>query len=187
MNQTQVGIIGTEINDGMKSGNIEKAVIDRLTFPCRVARLSPCAAYRNSSATSLRNQPPFSRTRQTGIWLLNRKKTVIYRLSSRENTLPAKNASVQKELRHRKPKQSKIKIVSKDICFVAKKELPEDAIFKGYKDIVNQDIIIKTENVKFKVKYMTNHHKRNIITDSYRWKSSAWGNSARAYVRWYQY
>jgi len=37
MNQTQVGIIWTEINDDIKNG--EEAVIDRLTFPCRVARL----------------------------------------------------------------------------------------------------------------------------------------------------
>jgi len=68
---------------------------------------------------------------------------------------PRKNASVRKsksknEPRNRKPSISKIKIDRCDICPVNKEELPKDAIFKGYKDEVVQDIIIKTENVKYR-------------------------------------
>ena len=39
MNQTQVEIVIQEIIDDINNGTNEKAVIDRLTFPCRIARL----------------------------------------------------------------------------------------------------------------------------------------------------
>ncbi len=54
------------------------------------------------------------------------------------------------EPRNRQQKQSKIQIDRCDICSVDQNELPKDAIFKGYKDEVVQDIIIKTENVKYR-------------------------------------
>ena len=52
--------------------------------------------------------------------------------------------------RNRRPKLSKIHIDRKVKCIVDKKQLPKDALFKGCKDKVVQDLIIKTDNVKFK-------------------------------------
>lgn len=52
--------------------------------------------------------------------------------------------------RNRKPKLPEIKIDREEKCKVDTEQLPEDAQFKGYKDKVVQDLIIKTDNVKFK-------------------------------------
>ena len=98
-----------------------------------------------------------------------------------------KNASVRKsksknEPRNRQPNKSKIKIDRCDICPVNKEEHSYDAIFKGYKDEVVQDIIIKTENVKFKAKSIIPHPLINIIADSYRWRSSVQANLAPGYA-----
>ena len=52
--------------------------------------------------------------------------------------------------RNRKPKLSEIRIDREQICAVDIEQLPEDAVYKGYEDKVVQDLIIKTDNVRFK-------------------------------------
>lgn len=52
--------------------------------------------------------------------------------------------------RKRIPKLPEIQIDREEKCAVDTKQLPEDAQFKGYKDKVVQDLIIKTDNVRFK-------------------------------------
>jgi len=49
-----------------------------------------------------------------------------------------------------KAKKYKIKIDRTEICTVDQTDLPDDAEFKGYQDIVVQGIIIKTDNVEYK-------------------------------------
>ena len=49
-----------------------------------------------------------------------------------------------------KAKKHKIKIDRTEICTVDQTDLPDDAEFKGYQDIVVQGIIIKTDNVEYK-------------------------------------
>jgi len=149
MNQTQVGIILQELNDGIKSGNIEKAVIDRLlnlveSLASENARLTEIVQQLHSEINRLKGeqgQPEFTE-----------KKKKDGDISSEKERKEAEgfNAKSKKEPRNRKPKQSKIKIDRLDICPVDKEKLPKDAIFKGYKDEVVQDIIIKTENVKYR-------------------------------------
>jgi hypothetical protein len=56
----------------------------------------------------------------------------------------------KKKRRNRKNKKDKIKIDRVEIRQIDKSKLPEDAVFKGYKDIITQDILIKTDNVKFR-------------------------------------
>jgi len=57
----------------------------------------------------------------------------------------------QKNTRKKKSKKkSKIKIDREIKCEVDKTALPEDAIFKGYRENVVQDLVIKTDNIKFK-------------------------------------
>jgi hypothetical protein len=51
--------------------------------------------------------------------------------------------------RKRNPKISKIHIDREEICFVDTDQLPEDAVNKGFSKKVVQDIIIKTDNIKF--------------------------------------
>lgn len=52
--------------------------------------------------------------------------------------------------RNRKPKLPEIHIDREKECAVDTEQLPEDALFKGYEDKVVQDLIIKTDNVRFK-------------------------------------
>jgi len=60
-----------------------------------------------------------------------------------------KNAEKQKKQKSKKKKR-KIKIDREVVCSVDKSTLPEDAQFKGYETSVIQDIVIKTDNIKFK-------------------------------------
>lgn len=52
--------------------------------------------------------------------------------------------------RNRKPKLSEITIDREETCPVDAAQLPDDAKFKGYEEKVVQDVIIKTDNVRFK-------------------------------------
>lgn len=52
--------------------------------------------------------------------------------------------------RNRKSKKNKIKIDRVEIRQIDKSKLPEDAVFKGYQEVITQDIIIKTDNIKFR-------------------------------------
>ena len=52
--------------------------------------------------------------------------------------------------RKRTPKLPEIQIDREEICAVDTKQLPKDAQSKGYEDKVVQDLIIKTDNVRFK-------------------------------------
>jgi len=52
--------------------------------------------------------------------------------------------------RKRTPKLPEIQIDREEKCAVDTKQLPKDARFKGYEDKVVQDLIIKTDNVRFK-------------------------------------
>jgi hypothetical protein len=148
MNQTQVGIILQEINDEIKSG-ISKAVIDRLL------NLVESLAFENTRLTDIVQQLNNEINRlkgEQGKPEFPEKKKLDGDISSEEERKQAEGRKPKGKNapRNRKPKQSKIKIDRSDICSVDKKELPKDAVFKGYKDEVVQDIIIKTENVKYR-------------------------------------
>ena len=64
-----------------------------------------------------------------------------------------KNTSVEEEgkkQRNRKPKLSKIKIDQTKICPLDKTGLPDDLISKGYTDVTVQDIIITSNNIRYR-------------------------------------
>ena len=52
--------------------------------------------------------------------------------------------------RNREPKLPKIKIDREQICPLDLSELPADVVFKGYEDVIVQDIKIITDNVKYR-------------------------------------
>ena len=60
------------------------------------------------------------------------------------------NKDEKKKKRQRKPKLTNVKIDREQKCPIDKRILPEDARFKGYSDIVIQDIKIITDNVKYR-------------------------------------
>jgi hypothetical protein len=67
-------------------------------------------------------------------------------LSSEKERKPPKSTKTKKS----KAKKHKIKIDRIEVCKVDQNILPADAEFKGYQDVVVQEIIIKTDNVKYK-------------------------------------
>lgn len=56
----------------------------------------------------------------------------------------------QPRKRHGVSKKDEIKIDRKEVAKVREEDLPEDAQFKGYVDVVVQDIVVKTDNVLFR-------------------------------------
>ena len=56
----------------------------------------------------------------------------------------------RKRKRHSTSKKGELKISRKEVVKVQGEELPEDAQFKGYVDVVVQDIEVKTDNVLFR-------------------------------------
>ena len=56
----------------------------------------------------------------------------------------------QKRKRHQSGKKAKTKIDRKEVVKVRVEELPADAQFKGYVEVVVQDIVVKTDNVLFR-------------------------------------
>jgi hypothetical protein len=56
----------------------------------------------------------------------------------------------KKRDRHPSSKKDKIEINRKEVVKVRAEELPADAQFKGYVDVVVQDIVVKTDNVLFR-------------------------------------
>jgi len=60
----------------------------------------------------------------------------------------------KKRARHKKSKKVEVRIDRREILKVDVKQLPADAEYKGYETVVVQDILVKTENVRFyKEKY----------------------------------
>ena len=77
-----------------------------------------------------------------------------------------------KKKRNREPKLPKVKIDHEQICPLVKDGLPDDLRFTGYEDVVIQDLIIKTNNVKYRreVYYSPSQHKtyRGALPDDVR-------------------
>src|SRR5260370_24787646 len=89
---------------------------------------------------------------------LNRLKGEQGKPKIRGNT-KASDLSSEHERRESKPrsqegKRDRIKIDREEVVSVDRSQLPEDAVFKGYQDVVMQDLIVCTDHVLFhKEKY----------------------------------
>jgi hypothetical protein len=58
-------------------------------------------------------------------------------------------ASNKNETQHRESKTDHIKIDREEVCRLNRVGLPDDLVFKDYEEIVIQELIIKTDNVKY--------------------------------------
>lgn len=96
--------------------------------------------------------------------------------------------SSEKERRQSKPhhkssKQDKIPIDREVVLKVAPEQLPADAVFKGYEDVVVQDLSIGTDNVQFrKEKYYSPSQKRTYLAPLPRGYHGQFGPKVRAWV-----
>jgi regulator of replication initiation timing len=82
-----------------------------------------------------------------------------------------KDISSEKERHEKKEwkkcsKKEKIKINRTEICKVAKTSLPEDAVFKGYEEVLFQDLLICPDNTLFrKEKYYSPSERKTYIAN----------------------
>jgi hypothetical protein len=70
----------------------------------------------------------------------------------------------QSKSRQKRSKQAQIQIDRVEVIAVDRDQLPADAVFKGYVDVVVQDVDIRTDNVQFrKEKYYSPGQKRTYL------------------------
>jgi hypothetical protein len=96
---------------------------------------------------------------------------------------PAPDLSSQKERRafkphHKSSKQDKVKIDRKVVAKVDQEDLPADAVFKGYQDVVVQDIVFRTDNILFRREILLAWAKADVSgSSSSRLRRSVWPRS----------
>jgi hypothetical protein len=85
-------------------------------------------------------------------------------LTEKYQSLLVKYARYKK--RNRSAKLPEIKIDREQFCSMDTSKLPQDAELKGYEEKVVQDLLIKTDNVKFKREfYYSPSHKKTYLAD----------------------
>ncbi len=101
---------------------------------------------------------------------------------------PTRDQSSEKERRQSKPhhkasKQPEIKIDRVEVLKIDGKRLPQDAQFKGYEEVVVQDIEFRTENIQFrKEKYYSPSLKQTYLADLPAGYKGQFGPKVRAWV-----
>ena len=96
--------------------------------------------------------------------------------------------SERKDLRYKQEKKSKaknhkIKINRNVRCAVDKSTLPADAIFKGCRSVIVQDLIIHTDNIKFEREtYYSPSLKKTFVGDLPRGYEGEFGPGVKAYI-----
>jgi Transposase IS66 family len=101
---------------------------------------------------------------------------------------PDTNLSSEKERRESKPhhktsKQAQIRIDRVEVAKMEKERLPQDAKFKGYQEVVVQDIEIRLQNIKFrKEKYYSPSRRQTYLADLPPGYKGQFGPGVRALV-----
>lgn len=84
-------------------------------------------------------------------------------------------------------KQQQVRIDREEVLEVEAKDLPEDAEFKGYEEVIIQDIELRTENIKFrKEKYYSPSHRKTYLAAMPAGYQGQFGPRVKAWVlAWY--
>src|SRR6266851_6939471 len=65
---------------------------------------------------------------------------------------------------HKATKHAEIRIDRVEVLKVDEEQLPQDAQFKGYEEVIVQDIAFRTENIRFRTeKYYSPSHKKTYL------------------------
>jgi hypothetical protein len=84
---------------------------------------------------------------------------------------------------HKANKQATIRIDRVEVVKVAEEQVPADAQFKGYEDVIVQDIEFRTENIRFrKEKYYSPSQRRTYLADLPAGYHGQFGPKVRAWV-----
>src|SRR5947209_10610328 len=100
----------------------------------------------------------------------------------------ATNLSSEKERReshprHKESKQAKIRIDRVEVLKVDQQRLPPDAQFKGYEEVIVQDLEIRTHNIQFrKEKYYSPSHQQTYLADLPAGYKGQFGPEVRSWV-----
>jgi hypothetical protein len=101
---------------------------------------------------------------------------------------PGRDQSSERERRESKPhqkanKQSEIKIDRVEVLKVEKERLPQDAQFKGHEEVVVQNIVFRTENIKFrKEKYYSPSNRQTYLAALPAGYKGQFGPGVRAWI-----
>src|SRR2546428_1384902 len=101
---------------------------------------------------------------------------------------PAPDLSSEKERRESKShlkakKQAEIRIDRVEVVQVDHERLPQDVEFKGYEEVIIQDIDFRTENIQFrKEKYSSPSHQRTYLAELPAGYQGQFGPGVRAWV-----
>jgi hypothetical protein len=107
--------------------------------------------------------------------------------ANKEKSVETSNHSSETERkqprkRHGSSKKDEIKIDRKEVVKVRAEELPADAQFKGYVDVVVQDIVVKTDNVLFrKEKYYSPSTGKTYLAELPRGYEGEFGPGVKAF------
>jgi hypothetical protein len=93
----------------------------------------------------------------------------------------SENERHQSRQRHKKGKKAEIQIDREQVVEVDPSVLPKDAKFKGYEDVVVQDIILQTDNILFhKQKYYAASTRKSYLADLPRGYEGQFGPGIKA-------
>jgi hypothetical protein len=89
----------------------------------------------------------------------------------------------KRRVRHKSSKKAEIRIDREEVVRVKPEELPSDATFKEYVDVVVQDILLKTDNVRFrKEKYHSASQRKTYLAKVPRGYEGQFGPGVKALV-----
>ena len=115
---------------------------------------------------------------------INRLKGEQGKPKSKGNTRSQHSSEAERKTsrpRHKKSKKAEIEIDREEVVKVDQETLPEDAKFKGYADVVVQDIVVKTDNVRFrKEKYYSAATRKTYIAELPRGYEGQFGPGIKA-------
>ena len=85
--------------------------------------------------------------------------------------------------RHKESKQAKIRIDRVEVLLVDQQRLPPDAQFKGYEEVIVQDVEFRTENIQFrKEKYYSPGNQQTYLAEMPAGYKGQFGPGVRAWV-----
>ena len=85
--------------------------------------------------------------------------------------------------RHKSSKKAEIEIDREEVVKVKQEELPPDAKFKGYEEVIVQDILLKTDNVRFrKEKYYSASSRKTYLAKLPRGYEGQFGPGVKALI-----
>jgi len=97
--------------------------------------------------------------------------------------LSSEKERCESKAHHKAKKQAQVRIDRVEVVKVDQERLPHDAQFKGYEDVIVQDIEFRTENVTFrKEKYYSSSQKRTYLAEMPAGYKGQFGPGVRAWV-----